>query len=75
MNSFIYYTPTKVIFEENAEGMCGKELKAYNPKKVLIHYGGQSAIKSGLIDRVKKSLDRENIEYVLLGGVDRKSVV
>ncbi len=69
MNSFIYYTPTKVIFEEKAEGMCGKELKAYNPKKVLIHYGGQSAIKSGLLDRVKKSLDSENIEYVLLGGV------
>jgi alcohol dehydrogenase YqhD (iron-dependent ADH family) len=69
MNSFTYYTPTKVIFKENGEVDCAKELKAFNPKKVLIHYGGKSAIKSGLIDRVKNVLEEENIEYVLLGGV------
>jgi len=69
MNNFTYYTPTKVIFKENGERECATELKAYNPKKVLIHYGGGSAIKSGLIDRIKTSLDKEKIEYVLLGGV------
>ncbi len=69
MNNFTYYTPTKVIFKENGESDCATELKAYNPKKVLIHYGGGSAIKSGLIDRIKTSLDNEKIEYVLLGGV------
>lgn len=38
-------------------------------RKFLIHYGGQSAIKSGLLERVKKSLDEEGILYVELGGV------
>ena len=69
MNSFTYYTPTKVIFKENGEVDCAKELKAFTAKKVLIHFGGKSAIKSGLLERVKKSLEAENIEYILLGGV------
>lgn len=69
MNSFVYHTPTKVIFKENGENEVAKELLTFNPKKVLIHFGGKSAIKSGLIDRVKKALDQENIKYVLLGGV------
>ncbi|MGD1823205.1 MAG: iron-containing alcohol dehydrogenase [Pleomorphochaeta sp.] len=69
MNSFTYYTPTKVIFKENGENDVAKELLNFNVKKVLIHYGGKSAIKSGLIDRVKASLDKENISYVTLGGV------
>ena len=38
-------------------------------RKVLLHYGGQSAIKSGLIDRVCASLEQAGIEYVKLGGV------
>lgn len=69
MKDFTYYTPTKVIFKENGENEVAKELINFKAKKVLIHYGGNSAIKSGLIDRVKSSLDKENIEYVLLGGV------
>ena len=44
-------------------------LQEYHPKKVLIHYGGKSAIQSGLLDRVKKALDEENIAYCLCGGV------
>jgi len=69
MNSFEYHTPTKVIFKENGETEVAKEISVFNPKKVLIHYGGNSAVKSGLIDRVKKYLDAKNINYVLLGGV------
>ncbi len=69
MKEFTYYTPTKVIFKENGENDVAKELLNYKAKKVLIHYGGNSALKSGLIDRVKTSLEKENIDYVLLGGV------
>jgi alcohol dehydrogenase YqhD (iron-dependent ADH family) len=36
---------------------------------VLIHYGGGSAVRSGLIDRVKSSLEAAGIPYTLLGGV------
>ncbi len=38
-------------------------------KKVLLHYGGRSAVESGLIDRVKESLARAGVQYVELGGV------
>lgn len=69
MNNFIYSTPTKVYFGRDQELEVGKIIKGYNVKKVLIHYGGKSAKASGLLDRVKKALDDENISYVELGGV------
>ncbi|MCR4649423.1 MAG: iron-containing alcohol dehydrogenase [Lachnospiraceae bacterium] len=69
MDNFIYETPTKVYFGRETENMVGKLIKETGAKKVLIHYGGSSAIKSGLIDRVKKLLEEESLEYVELGGV------
>lgn len=69
MNNFIYETPTKVYFGKDEELKVGKIVAGYAPKKVLIHYGGKSAKASGLLDRVKKCLDEENISYVELGGV------
>ena len=69
MNNFIYSTPTRVYFGKDQELEVGKIIKGYNVKKVLIHYGGKSAKASGLLDRVKKALDDEQIAYVELGGV------
>ena len=69
MNNFVYETPTKVYFGRGEEEKVGKLVKDFNPKKVLLHYGGKSAKESGLIDRVKKSLESEGIAYVELGGV------
>ena len=51
MFGFEYYSPTKVIFGKGTENQAGELVKAYGAKKVLIHYGGKSAVKSGLIDR------------------------
>ncbi|WP_206038991.1 MULTISPECIES: iron-containing alcohol dehydrogenase [Fusobacterium] len=67
--NFNYYTPTKVIFGKDEEKNVGKFVEEFGGKKVLIHYGGGSAVKSGLIDRVKKSLEETGIEYIELGGV------
>lgn len=69
MNNFNYYTPTKVIFGRNTETQVGSLIKEQHCHKVLIHYGGQSAIKSGLISRVKQSLTEAKIPFVELGGV------
>lgn len=69
MNNFIYETPTRVYFGKDEEKKVGKIIKEYDVKKVLIHYGGQSAKKSGLLDLVKKCLEDEGIAYVELGGV------
>ena len=68
MENFTYYSPTYFVFGKNAEEQTGACVKKYGGTKVLIHYGGGSVIRSGLLDRIKKSLDAEGIEYVELGG-------
>ena len=69
MHDFVYYTPTKIIFGKDTEQQCGGLIKAHKCHKVLIHYGGQSALRSGLVDRIKASLEAEGLAYVTLGGV------
>lgn len=69
MNDFQYYAPTKVLFGRGVENRVGEELAAWGASRVLIHYGGGSAVKSGLIGRLKESLDRAGLSHVELGGV------
>ena len=52
MRNFEYYTPTQVLFGKDTHLQAGSLLKKYGAKKVLIHYGGQSAVRSGLIDEI-----------------------
>ncbi|MBE5760946.1 MAG: iron-containing alcohol dehydrogenase [Clostridiales bacterium] len=69
MNNFNFYSPTFFAFGKDTENDAGKLVRRFGGSKVLIHYGGGSVIRSGLLDRVKASLDSESIPYVLLGGV------
>ncbi len=69
MNNFTFYSPTYFAFGKGQEENTGKYVKRFGGSKVLIHYGGGSVVRSGLLDRVKKSLEAENITYVELGGV------
>ena len=69
MDSFIYDTPTKVYFGKGEENKVGEIIAQYGVRKVLIHYGGGSAIRSGLIARVQESLSAQGLDYVMLGGV------
>jgi len=69
MINFEYFTPTKVVFGKDTVQQIGNLVKEQGCKKVLIHYGGNTAKASGLLDRVCTSLDAEHISYVLLGGV------
>ena len=69
MKDFTYRLPTKFVFGHGAENKTGEELKKLGAKRVLIHYGGNSAVKSGLIERVEASLHAEGIETLRLGGV------
>ena len=68
MQQFQYYTPTKVVFGKDTENQVGKLVKEQKAAKVLIHYGGGSVKRSGLLDRVEASLQAEGIPYVTLGG-------
>ena len=69
MENFNFYSPTEFVFGKGRENEAGTYVKKYGGTKVLIHYGGQSAKKSGLLDRVIASLDKEGVPYVELGGV------
>lgn len=69
MLDFVYYAPTKVVFGKNSEAKVGSLIKEEGADKVLVVYGGNSAKKSGLLDRVFNSLSAEKLEYVSLGGV------
>ena len=69
MENFNFYSPTEFVFGMDRENECGELVKKYGGTKVLIHYGGGSAVRSGLIDRVKASLDAAGIPHVELGGV------
>ena len=69
MNNFTYFAPTKVVFGKNAEDETGRLVKEEGCKKVLLHYGSGSVVRSGLLKRICDSLDKEGISYITLGGV------
>ena len=68
-NNFNYYAPTQVVFGRGTEEQIGALVKAQNCKKALLHYGGGSARRSGLLARIEKSLEDAGVSYVELGGV------
>lgn len=69
MKDFNYYAPTEVVFGKQSEEKVATLVKKYGGSQVLIHYGGQSAKRSGLLDKVKRLLTESGVEYVELGGV------
>ena len=69
MKDFNYYAPTQVVFGEQSEEKVAELVKHYGGHKVLVHYGGKSAIKSGLLDKVCNLLREGGVEFIMLGGV------
>ena len=69
MNNFEYCVPTRVIFGRDTQKRAGELIKEYGFRKVMIHYGGGSVKRSGLLDQVTASLREAGIETVLFGGV------
>ena len=69
MKDFNYYAPTEVVFGEKSEEQVAALVKKYGGTKVLVHYGGKSAVRSGLLDNICGLLKEDGVEYVTLGGV------
>lgn len=67
--NFSYYAPTQVVFGKAAEAKVGSLIQQQRCAKVLVHYGSQSAVRSGLLARIEESLSGAGISYVTLGGV------
>lgn len=68
MADFTFFAPTQVVFGKDAEKQVGTLVKAQGCKKVLLHYGGGSAQRSGLLDRIRDALRLEQVGFVELGG-------
>ncbi|MDO4549063.1 MAG: iron-containing alcohol dehydrogenase, partial [Clostridia bacterium] len=69
MDNFEWHLPTRFVFGTDAELKAGEMIKSLGGTKVLVHFGGSSAVKSGLIARIEKSLGDAGLSYELLGGV------
>lgn len=69
MNNFSFYSPTHYVFGRGAEEQVGELTKAMGAHRVMIVYGMGSAVRSGLIERVKDSLKSAGIKTVEFGGV------
>ena len=69
MNSFDFYSPTEVFFGPGMHRQTGAYIRKYRGTRVLIVYGGERVIKTGLMAEITSSLQKEGIGYALLGGV------
>lgn len=69
MTDFNYWSPTYFAFGRGKESQTGELVRRFGGRKALLHFGGGSAVGSGLLDRIKASLAGAGVEYVELGGV------
>ena len=69
MRNFDFYSPTYFVFGKDREAETGRYVKRFGGSRVLVVYGGQSAKRSGLLDRIMACLKEENLYAVELGGV------
>ena len=69
MNNLIIMHRQRLYLGKDTEKETGRLVKEQGASSVLVHFGGKSAIASGLLDRVCQSLKEEGIAYETLGGV------
>jgi len=74
MNNFVFYSPTEFVFGKATEMQVGALARKHGARKVMIVYGGGSVVRSGLLDRVKQSLQEAGVEFCLMGGVQPNPV-
>ena len=70
MLDFTFCSPTEFVFGRGSELKTGERVRAHGGTRALVHYGGGSVVRSGLLDRVLRSLEEAGITYVTLGGVE-----
>ncbi len=69
MDNFLFYSPTEFRFGRGAENEAGECAARYGAKRVIIVYGGGSAVRSGVLARVENSLKKSGVEFTMLGGI------
>ena len=66
---FSYNAPTKLFIDYDINNL-GEIINSYGYKRVLFLYGGGSIKKNGLYEEIVNSLNKSNISYIEVGGVE-----
>ncbi len=69
MKDFVYYAPTEIVFGKDAELKAASMIQKYGGSRVFVIYGGQSAVRSGLIKRIEENLSEAGLAFQTMGGV------
>ncbi len=69
MQSFDFHSPTEIIFGRGAEDRVAEKLRAFGASRILVLYGGGSAVRSGLLSRIEKNLTSAGLAFLVMGGV------
>lgn len=69
MLNFDYCNATRYVYGPGEHRRIGSLLRPLATGKVLLHYGGGSIIRSGLLDTIRQSLSEAQIDFIELGGV------
>ena len=69
MQSFTFHCPTEIIFGRGAEEHVAEKLRAFGARRILILYGGGSAVRSGLLSRIEKNLTSVGLAFFVMGGI------
>ncbi len=69
MNSFTFQIPTEIVFGKDSEALTASLVRKYKGSRVMIVYGGGSAVRSGLLERICSQFDEAGLAYETLGGV------
>ncbi|MBQ8920710.1 MAG: iron-containing alcohol dehydrogenase [Oscillospiraceae bacterium] len=69
MENFVFCSPTEFVFGKGQERETGRCIRKYGGTNVLVLYGGGSAVRSGLLDRIRGSLKEAGISWQEIGGV------
>ncbi len=69
MQSFSFYTPTKIEFGVDCELKAAENIKLFGGSRVAIIHGSDRVLKNGLMDRVTNNLKENGLEFIVIGGV------
>lgn len=69
MFNFVHIAPTKVYFGKRAEESVAEIISSFGKKRILLHYGERSAEETGLLKRIRWSVERSGAALWELGGV------
>ncbi len=69
MLNFTLHNPTYFAFGQDTQKETGSLVRKFGGTKALIHYGGGSVVRSGLLEQIRESLNKASIPFVELGGV------